>query len=112
MKNLLTNNNDTKYIDDDIKDTKLMYINSNMSSVSQIITEYSKYMNYKIDPLLATILLAAIEVDTNRFKFKTTEFTYEIAAYLTTLGADIMFALSFSTVKLTYTLSKNDNRLF
>ena len=71
-----------------IKDTKLMYINSNMSSVSQIIVEYSKYMNYKVDEFLATILLAAIEIDTNRFKFKTTEGTYEVAAYLTKLGAN------------------------
>lgn len=72
---------------DYIKNTKLMYINSNMSSVAQIIVDYSRYMNYKIDPLLATILLAAIEIDTNRFKFKTTEYTYETAAYLTKLGA-------------------------
>lgn len=73
---------------DYIKDTKLVYINSNMSSAAQILLEYSKYMNYEIDKLLATIMLAAIEIDTNGFNFKTTESTYEAAAYLTRLGAN------------------------
>lgn len=71
-----------------IKNTKLMYINTNVSSVAQIITSYSRYMNYIPDTILATLLLAAIEVDTNGFKFKTTEYTYETAAYLTKIGAD------------------------
>ena len=73
---------------DYIKDTKLVYINSNMSSAAQILLEYSKYMSYEIDELLATIMLAAIEIDTNGFNFKTTESTYESAAYLTRLGAN------------------------
>ena len=33
-------------------------------------------------------MLAGIEIDTNGFKIKTTEKTYEAAAYLTSLGAD------------------------
>ena len=45
-------------------------------------------MNYTIDSLLATIMLAAIEIDTNGFNFKTSEHTYEAAAYLTKLGAN------------------------
>ena len=91
--NLLNLINDVVVIDhhiknvDYIKNTKLMYINSNVSSVAQIIVEYSKNMNYEIDSLLATILLAAIEIDTNGFNFKTTEQTYEAAAYLMRLGA-------------------------
>lgn len=72
---------------DYINKTKLMYINSNISSVSEIMVGYSKYMNYKIDSLLSTILLAAIEIDTNGFNFKTLASTYETAAYLTSLGA-------------------------
>lgn len=73
---------------DYINKTKLMYINSNISSVSEIIVNYSKYMNYKTDSLLSTILLVAIEIDTNGFNFKTSETTYETAAYLTHLGAN------------------------
>lgn len=70
-----------------IKNTKLLYINSSLSSTAELFVNYSKYMNYNINFLLATIMLAAIEVDTNGFNFKTSEYTYEAAAYLTRLGA-------------------------
>ena len=72
---------------DYIKNTRVSYINSNMSSVSEIMINYSKFMNYEIDSLLATIMLAAIEIDTNGFNFKTSENTYLTAGYLTKLGA-------------------------
>lgn len=91
--NLLNMVNDTIIIDHHIKNenyiknTKLLYINSSLSSTAELFVNYSKYMNYNINPLLATIMLAAIEVDTNGFNFKTTEYTYEAAAYLTRLGA-------------------------
>lgn len=74
--------------DNYIKNTKLLYINSSLSSTAELFVNYSKYMNYNIDSLLATIMLAAIEVDTNGFNFKTSEYTYEAAAYLTKLGAN------------------------
>lgn len=73
---------------DYIKKTKLIYINSNMSSVSEIMTGFSRYVNYEMDELLATIMLAAIEIDTNGFNFKTSENTYLTAGYLTKLGAN------------------------
>lgn len=91
--NLLNMVNDTIIIDHHIKNenyiknTKLLYINSTLSSTAELFVNYSKYMNYNINPLLATIMLAAIEVDTNGFNFKTSEYTYEAAAYLTRLGA-------------------------
>lgn len=72
---------------DYIKKTKLSYINSNMSSVSEIMVGFSRFVNYEIDELLATIMLAAIEIDTNGFNFKTSENTYLTAGYLTKLGA-------------------------
>ena len=72
---------------DYIRNTNLVYINSNMSSVAEIMTEYSKYMNYELDSLLATIMLCAIEIDTNSFNFKTTDKTYEACAYLSRCGA-------------------------
>lgn len=90
---LIELSNDTVVIDhhiqdvDYVKSTSLAYINSNMSSVAEIIVEYCKYINYKPDPLLATILLCAIEIDTNYFNFKTTADTYMSAAYLTNCGA-------------------------
>lgn len=74
--------------DNYIKNTKLLYINSSLSSTAELFVNYSRYMNYTIDSLLATIMLAAIEIDTNGFNFKTSEHTYEAAAYLTKLGAN------------------------
>lgn len=72
---------------DYIKNTSLVYINSNMSSVAEIMVNYAKFMNYNIDDLLATLLLCAIEIDTNSFNFKTTAETYETCAYLIRCGA-------------------------
>ena len=72
---------------DYIKNTSLVYINSNMSSVSEIMVNYAKYVKYKIDELLATIMLCAIEIDTNSFNFKTTAETYEACANLIRCGA-------------------------
>lgn len=75
---------------DYIKDTSLVYINSNMSSVAEIMINYAKFMNYSIDDLLATLLLCAIEIDTNSFNFKTTAETYEACAYLIRCGASLI----------------------
>ncbi|MEG0825854.1 MAG: DHH family phosphoesterase [Bacilli bacterium] len=71
-----------------IKDTIMSYINSNLSSTVEIITEYLKYLNKQINPIIATIMLAGIEIDTNNFNIKTTERTHETAAQLLKLGAD------------------------
>ncbi len=71
-----------------IKDTRFMYIDSNLSSVSEIITYYAEYLNLKLDNVIATILLGGIEIDTNSFNLKTTSKTYEAASILMKMGAD------------------------
>lgn len=70
-----------------IQNANLVYINSNMSSVAEIMVNYAKFENYKIDELIATTLLCAIEIDTNCFNFKTTDQTYEACAHLIRCGA-------------------------
>ncbi len=71
-----------------IKNTKLLYIDSTLSSMSELITYYASYLNLKLDNVIATILLAGIEIDTNGFNLKTTSKTYEAAAILMKMGAD------------------------
>lgn len=71
-----------------IKDTKLLYIDTNLSSMSELITYYASYLNLNLDNVIATILLAGIEIDTNGFNLKTTSKTYEAAAILMDMGAD------------------------
>lgn len=73
---------------DYIKDTQFFFIDSTMSSMAEVITSYSKYLNINITPSTATVMLAGIEIDTNGFNLKTTDKTYEAAAYLATMGAD------------------------
>ena len=71
-----------------IKDTKFLYIDSNLSSMSELITYYAEYVNIDLDNVIATILLAGIEIDTNGFNVKTTSKTYEAASTLMEMGAD------------------------
>lgn len=69
-------------------ESKYTYINHELSSTVEILANYTKYLNKTLPPIIATIMLAGLEVDTNRFDVKTTDKTYEAAAYLTKLGAD------------------------
>lgn len=71
-----------------IKDVKFLYIDSNLSSMSELITYYAEYLNIDLDNVIATILLAGIEIDTNGFNLKTTSRTYEAASTLMEMGAD------------------------
>ncbi|MBE6139559.1 MAG: hypothetical protein E7174_03595 [Firmicutes bacterium] len=71
-----------------IKDTKFLYIDTNLSSMSELITYYAEYVNIDLDNVIATILLAGIEIDTNGFNLKTTSRTYEAASTLMEMGAD------------------------
>lgn len=71
-----------------IKNTKFLYIDSNLSSMSELITYYAEYVNIDLDNVIATILLAGIEIDTNGFNLKTTSSTYEAASTLMEMGAD------------------------
>lgn len=71
-----------------IKNTKFMYIDSNLSSMSELITFYAEYNDIDLDYVISTILLAGIEIDTNGFNLKTTSSTYEAASTLMEMGAD------------------------
>lgn len=73
-----------------IKTTDLCYINSGISSMTEMMTYYLKYLNKEIDPVLATIMLIGIEIDTNNYRVKTTEKTYEASAILMSFGADLI----------------------
>lgn len=66
----------------------LIYVNANLSSTVELITRYMKYLNFDVDPLIATFMLIGLEIDTNNFRLKTTDKTYETAAILARQGAD------------------------
>lgn len=94
MPSLLNKTNNIIVIDHHIKckqyiqNTILNYINSNMSSTIEIIVEYLKYLNKKLDSTISTLMLAGMEIDTNSFNVKTTANTFETAAFLMKMGAD------------------------
>lgn len=71
-----------------LKNTKFIYIDSNLSSMSELITYYAEYINLDLDNIIATILLAGVEIDTNGFNLKTTSSTYLSASILMEMGAD------------------------
>lgn len=73
-----------------INNTIFEYINSQKSSVAEIITEYYKYFNKMIDPMVATLMLAGLEIDTNSYNVKTSESTFRASAYLLRSGADLI----------------------
>ncbi|MCM1370739.1 MAG: DHH family phosphoesterase [Clostridium sp.] len=78
------------HIVDDTSKINSIYeiIDSNYSSVSEMVTFFLDYL--KIDPLkeVATLLLLGIEVDTNSYVMKTTSNTYLAASKLLEMGAD------------------------
>ena len=71
-----------------IQNTILSYINSNLSSTIEFVVCYLKYLNKTVNPLIATLMLAGMEIDTNSFNVKTTKNTFECAAFLIEIGAD------------------------
>ncbi len=71
-----------------IKETELFYIDSTMSSMVELIGHYAKFYGVNLGVLISTVMLAGMEIDTNGFNLKTTEKTFEMAAYLTSMGAD------------------------
>lgn len=71
-----------------ISSTIFSYIHANLSSVNEFMVGYLRYLNKEIEPIIATIMLAGIEIDTNAFNTKTGITTYEAAAILARMGAD------------------------
>lgn len=59
-----------------------------VSSTVEIIVNYLMEENLTIDSLTSTIMLAGIYIDTNSFNIKTTDQTFEAAAYLMKNKAD------------------------
>ena len=72
-----------------ISGTVCEFIDEDKSSTVEIITEYLKYLDIKLNSAFYTILFAGLYVDTDAFNFKTTEETLEIASYLIHNGADL-----------------------
>lgn len=72
-----------------LKSSKLMYINSNLSSMIELMTYYLDYSNINVNSEIATIMLAGLEIDTNAYNLKTTSRTYHAASMLVEMGADI-----------------------
>lgn len=66
----------------------LSYIRTNASSTVEIIVDFLKKENQKIEPVVATIMLAGMYIDTNNFNIKTTANTYLAGAYLMENGAN------------------------
>lgn len=71
-----------------IKNNILLYNDTTLSSVSELMTYYLHYNNINISSVASTILLAGIEIDTNGYNLKTTAKTYIAASYLMDMGAD------------------------
>ena len=75
---------------DTINDTIYKYSDANKSSIVEVISEYLNYLEVNIEPLIMTVLLAGMVVDTSSFNIKTTARTFEMAAYLARNGADFV----------------------
>ena len=69
-------------------DAKLEYIDVKASSATEIAVQYLRSKEKEVDKIIATIMLAGIEIDTNGYNMKTTEKTFRTAAYLMYMGAD------------------------
>ena len=78
--------------DDDFpKNALLTYIESGASSASELVVEVLQYQNdqkQKISKVEASIALAGISVDTQKFSKGTTARTFEAASFLRSQGAD------------------------
>ena len=75
---------------DTIDDTIYKYCDANKSSIVEVMAEYLNYLKLNIEPLILTVLLSGMVVDTSSFNIKTTSRTFEMAAYLAKNGADFV----------------------
>lgn len=73
-----------------IKKNILLYNDTTLSSIVELITFYTHYCNIKLNSIISTIMLAGIEIDTNSYNLKTSSNTYLAASYLMEMGADII----------------------
>ena len=75
--------------EDSIKKLDYEYINTEESSTAEIIIEIIDDLGIYIPSYAATVMLAGIFIDTNRFYLKTTKRTFKAGALLTKFGADM-----------------------
>ena len=75
--------------DEPIKNTIVSYVLETSSSASEMVLNYALYLRKKLSSITATIMLAGLEIDTNSYEIRTTPKTYETAANLLKMGADI-----------------------
>ena len=93
---IINNNLDTIIIDHHImhknyiKNNILLYNDTNLSSIIELMTYYVNYCNIKLNSIISTIMLAGIEIDTNSYNLKTSANTYMAASHLMQMGADII----------------------
>lgn len=74
----------------DIADTE--FINSDCIACAQIIADFAKQKDLKLDKEAATVLFGGLATDSGRFLYpNTTAKSFEIAAYLIRQGADIQY---------------------
>lgn len=71
-----------------INNTSFTYIKPGTSSTVEIVTQILQEEKVAIDPVVATIMLAGMYIDTNNFNLKTTKETYLSGAFLMESGAD------------------------
>ena len=71
-----------------IKDAEIFYIDSSLSCVVELIAFYARYLEFNISPVIASIMLAGMEIDTNGFNIRLSEHAFEGAAILVSMGAD------------------------
>ena len=70
-------------------ETENMFIDTESSSTCEIVEQFIEYYNTKINPYIATVILAGIMLDTNGFSLKTDSATFYSAYYLTSIGASV-----------------------
>ena len=75
---------------DTIDDTIYKYSDANKSSIVEVMAEYLSFLKLEIEPLIMTVLLSGMVVDTSSFNIKTTARTFEMAAFLAKNGADFV----------------------
>lgn len=78
------------------------YIDNNISSTCEIVTELIRKFNVKIDANTATLLLSGIVLDTNNFILRADKNTFFHSYYLSKLGA--------SPIEVQYLLKQDINK--
>lgn len=73
-------------------ETVSYYVETSASSSVELVSEMFLFSNktFEVDPLVASIMLAGIVVDTNNFTYRTRTRTFEAASTLNTMGADMV----------------------